>query len=141
MELLQAWRAWQPSRAPHVLAGDAGALERWKKKGGTVAVVHEDWRSASRAPDFEATSGDVRLHLGLLPMPFVGDLRNATTFLLLLNPGYGPTDYFGEFEVEEYRGALLDNLAQRRTPGVAPFLFLDPGGRLGPASLVPSGVA
>lgn len=58
-------------------------------------------------------------------MPFVGSLSRAKVFLLMLNPGLSPTDYFGEFEQPAYRSALQDNLAQKANRQF-PFLFLNP---------------
>jgi hypothetical protein len=46
--------------------------------------------------------------------------------VLLLNPGLGPHDYYGEYEVPSYREALLANLRQDFRLGATPFLFLDP---------------
>ena len=47
-------------------------------------------------------------------MPFVGDLQSADVFLVLLNPGLGPLDYYGEEKNEPgYREALLANLGVR----------------------------
>ncbi len=40
-----------------------------------------------------------------------------------MNPGPGPHDYYGEYEVPKYRAALLANLKQGPP---TPFLFLDP---------------
>jgi hypothetical protein len=89
-------------------------------------VTYRSWREASGAADFCAP-GDSRLHLGLLPQPFLGDVRRATIYTLLLNPGLGPDDYYGEYEVPEYRAALLANLKQTsRGASAIPFLFLYP---------------
>jgi hypothetical protein len=56
-------------------------------------------------------------------MPYLGNLRHARVFLVSLNPGLGPHDYFGEHRVVEYRSALLANLRQDRD---VRFPFLDP---------------
>lgn len=90
----------------------------------SASVTLRGWEEANKQDDF-CRPGDRRLHLGLLPMPFVGDLRRATTYLLLLNPGLSPTDYYGEYEVPAYRDALVRNLKQDHVAS-APFLFLDP---------------
>jgi len=63
--------------------------------------------------------------LGLIPQPFCGDLRHASVYVLSLNPGLGPTDYFGEYTVPAYRNTLLNNLKQESF-GAIPFFFLDP---------------
>jgi hypothetical protein len=60
------------------------------------------------------------LHLGLCPVPFVGSPSKATVFILMLNPGLSPGDYFAE-EQSAFRSALRTNLK-----GESEFLFLDP---------------
>lgn len=35
-------------------------------------------------------------HIGLLPMPYMGNLKQARVSLCALNPGLGPHDYVGE---------------------------------------------
>jgi len=84
-----------------------------------------NWQEAFRAPDFCAP-GDNKLHLSLLPQPFIGDVKNASIYILELNPGLGPSDYYGESEVPEYHDALLANLQQDFSKSDLPFLFLDP---------------
>ena len=56
------------------------------------------------------------LHLGLLPMPFAGRLDRADIFILLLNPGFRPSDYFAEFRDEAFRKAWSDNIRQETPP-------------------------
>ena len=86
--------------------------------------MYRSWREATRAPDF-CKSGDKRLHLGLIPIPFMGDMLNASIYVLMLNPGLGPGDYF-EYKVPSLRRALLANLRQERIPGVMPFVCQTP---------------
>jgi hypothetical protein len=121
MELLDSWAAYRPDSAPFVLPADRDVLE--SERSRKAIVIRRSWKEAASAPDFCA-QGDTRLHLGLLPMPFIGDLRTATIYILLLNPGLSPHDYYGESEVLSYREAVLANLAQ--SPRHEPFLFLDP---------------
>jgi hypothetical protein len=123
MNLLDAWAQFQPELPPFVLDDDRAQLPTNPASGS--CVVHKDWDSAIRATDF-CVPGDTRLHLGLLPIPFVGDLRRAKIYILLLNPGLGPHDYYGESEVPAYRNALLRNLKQSFRGRTIPFLFLDP---------------
>lgn len=104
-----------------MLPGDA----RIAKAGSESVVTLRSWREAYRARDF-CEPGDKRVHLGLIPQPFCGDVRRASVYILLLNPGLGPQDYYGEYEVQAYRKALLANLRQEWPRGVMPFTFLDP---------------
>ena len=123
MDLLTTWSSWRPPTGPpYVLDADRPVLQSARSQRSIVTVT--SWTAACEAPDF-AEPGDVRLHLGLLPMPFFGDLRTATIFALLLNPGLSPTDYYGEYEVPTYRHALLGNIAQS-LDAEYPFMFLDP---------------
>lgn len=87
--------------------------------------IHRSWAAATRAPDYCAP-GDTCLHLGLIPQPFVGNVLRASIYILLLNPGLSPDDYYGEYQVPAYRRALLANLKQRWRGETMPFIFLDP---------------
>jgi hypothetical protein len=109
--------------APFALDRDLHLLG--SERGSRSVVVHRSWREAWQAGDF-CSSSDTRLHLGLLPQPFFGDVRRASIYILLLNPGLGPSDYYGEYEVPEYRATLAANLKQKLGKGATPFLFLDP---------------
>ena len=70
--------------------------------------------------------GDPTLHLGLLPIPFAGNLSEADVFILLQNPGFRPSDYFSQFDDPDLVEALIANLRQGIPQGGFPFLFLDP---------------
>ena len=89
-----------------------------------MVAKYRSWRKATGAPDF-CKSDDKRLHLGLIPVPFLGDMLNASIYVLMLNPRLGPGDYF-EYKVPSLRRALIANLRQKRIPGVMPFVCLDP---------------
>ena len=120
MSLLREWRKWNPEDFPYVLDMDADVLESpsWRPS----VAKYRNWRKATRGPDF-GKSDDKRLHLGLIPVPFMGDMLNASIYVLMLNPGLGPGDYF-EYKVPSLRRALIANLRQKRK--VMPFVWLDP---------------
>lgn len=122
MNLLCEWRKWDPDNFPHVLHVDADVLECDSWKPGVVK--YGSWEKATGAADF-CKSGDRRLHLGLIPVPFMGDMLNASIYILMINPGLGPADYF-EYEVPSFQQALRANLRQEHRPGGIPFVFLDP---------------
>lgn len=123
MEFLHQWNAWRPGQPPFIFEGDRTWLSSVRSVRSTV--LKKSWKEAYSAEDF-GVPGDIRFHLGLLPQPFIGDLRTASVFLLLLNPGLGPDDYYGEHEVPEYRSAMLRNLRQDFSNKSTPFLMLDP---------------
>ncbi len=122
MNLLQEWANWKASKPPFVLDSDQAVLG--SERNARRIVTIESWPKAYRAADFCAPK-DSRLHLGLMPQPFLGDLRRASIYILGLNPGLGPGDYYAEYEVARFRRALLANLKQNKRRSF-PFLFLDP---------------
>jgi hypothetical protein len=123
MNLLSEWARWKPGKPPFVLEADRECLR--SARGDRDIAAFGSWRTAVADPNF-CKPNDTRLHLGLLPMPFIGDLRRASVYVLLLNPGWGPHDHYGEYEVPAYRKALLSNLKQTFSRAAIPFLFLDP---------------
>lgn len=107
---------------PYLLKGDETLL---KQRNSPLTVTRSSWDSFIADKDFGAT-GDTRFHLGLIPVPFAGNLRNAKIFVLLLNPGLEPNDYFGELRVPGCRERLIRNLRQEFIGVEYPFLYLDP---------------
>ncbi len=122
--LLDAWRKWNCGSHPFVLAGDEYLLVGPKSRA-LVAPPYSSWDALTQDSDF-GRSGDRRLHLDLVPVPFTGDVERAKVVLLLLNPGLEPGDYFGEFEVPGFRARLVDNLHQDFSKTEYPFVYLDP---------------
>ncbi len=123
MALLETWAQWNPIQPPFVLESDRDVLK--SDKSVRAVVAHDSWGKVVMQPDFCAP-GDRKLHLGLLPQPFCGDVLGANIYFLLLNPGVGPGDYYAEYEVPAFRATLLANLKQRFEKEATPFLFLDP---------------
>ncbi|MDZ4386582.1 MAG: hypothetical protein U0998_05090 [Moraxellaceae bacterium] len=124
MSLLKAWSCWQPSTAPFLLDADIPAFEKHLKPKN-LQVTLESWEAARDSNDF-CSPIDSRFHMGLLPQPFMGNVSNAKVYVLLLNPGLGPHDYYAEYQVTAYREALMRNLHQSFRSDDLPFLFLDP---------------
>ncbi len=124
MDLLSEWRKaagqWDAGPPPYILEADAGYLKSYP------TVTYHSWDEAWQAPDFFCPdrSKDRRLHLGLLPGPFVGDLLNAQIYVLMTNPGLELGDYV-EHEKTAFRSVLLANLKQEPLDSVLPFLCLD----------------
>jgi hypothetical protein len=121
--LLTAWSNWTEQGVPYILEEDRHVLE--SLRSSKAITTFTSWPEVYSAEDF-AAPGDTRLQLGLLPHPFCGDLKNAEIYILMLNPGYGPHDYYGEYEVPKYRQAVLANLKQIFNPDALPFFLLDP---------------
>jgi hypothetical protein len=115
-ELIRAWRKFEPSKPPYVLPSDRDVL---------LAYGHNksygSWERYIRDPNFLEQSSDLRLDL--LPVPYVGNLRTASIFFLLLNPGFSPVDYFAEYKVRAFKEAQIETLRQARD---CSFMGLDP---------------
>ncbi len=117
---LAVWSQWRPSSPPYFLPEDEPYLSALHEGAHSC---HASWTSYIRSFDF-ARRANTALHLGLLPQPYFGDPATARVVVLALNPGVGPHDYFGEYEVPAFRRALLrSRLRSGRRQG---FLFLDP---------------
>jgi hypothetical protein len=63
--------------------------------------------------------------LSLIPVPFVGDLREAEAIILMLNPGLDSQDIAWE-QNQHFRQALIGNLAQSFRDKSFPFFYLNP---------------
>ena len=120
-ELIEYWAALPRTEARFLHAADrdwlsaTGHLDKFLRP---VPLFPDDWV-------VEAMTSNVQL--GLLPVPFLGDLRKAEIIICLLNPGLEPGDFYAEQHVDEFRSALSRSLAQDFTADERyPFLFLDP---------------
>jgi hypothetical protein len=101
---------------------DRDVISRW---GEGAVAHHSQWSDVIRDPCFGADV-DRRLQLGLVPQPFMGNLRAAKVVIVLLNPGLGSADFHAEFEHSTFREALLQNLRGELAHSEFPFLFLEP---------------
>lgn len=118
-DLAAVWRELPLDKPPYVLPEDLTALSEDPSRLVTLASFE------AYIAECLQVHGDSRFHLGLLPQPWFGDLESATVFILMLNPGLNPGDYFSEYRVPSYRAALIDNLRQERGREF-PLLFMNP---------------
>ena len=119
-ELVDRWRACPLTDPPYVLPGDESAH-------GSRRTFHRysSFTDFIQSDAFGAT-GDTSLHLGLLPLPYLGDVTGASIYILLLNPGVCPDDYYAESHHPEYRDTVVRTLRQENRNAKYPFHFLDP---------------
>lgn len=123
LSLVEAWRGFSPCKGCNLLEGDERLLQ--PHKGRRLAHRCASFEEYIQDPDFTASDAR-RLHLGLLPVPFMGNLASARIFILMLNPGFDELDYFAEDSSREFRTALLDSLYQRIRPDDFPMVCLNP---------------
>ena len=121
-ELVQQWRQCQFRQAPFIFSRDK-ILDNLRDDR-RVVNIHKTFDGFIDSPDFGTTTK--QLHLGLLPMPYNGNLSRSDIFILLLNPGFGAGDYYVEQHSPEYRAAILRNIYQENEAEDYPFFFLDP---------------
>ena len=123
MSLLSEWsrasEQWNTGAGPYFLEADARFLENYKP-----GKYNSKDEARSALGCWEKEKKSKRLHLELLPIPFMGDLLNASIYVLMDNPGYNPCDHL-EFESPTFRQALLANLKQERLDGFQLFPYLD----------------
>ncbi len=116
VDLLKAWNDWEPGdSAPYVLDVDADELHsrRWQRR--TVAFTLEQAKEIVGIYGEEFS--DSRLHLGLYPVPFAGNLENASIYVLLANPSANIGSYKEQAEYRRQR-----QIGQESTEDLLTFL-------------------
>jgi len=127
-ELVDRWRSVVPEKLPYVLEQDRDILLRQN-----CGVVFDSYHSFISS-GYLFNPEDARFHFGLVPIPYIGDLSRARIFILMLNPGFKPMDYFAEYECKAYREIVWKNLHQRNDDQPFPFHYLDPRFAWGPGA-------
>ncbi len=117
--LIHGWRGCSFNSKPYLFPGDLALL----KNEESICVSRSfDEFIDSNFGSYSKTS----LHIGLLPIPYVGNLENASIYVLMSNPGLSYSDYYAEDNNPIYREALIRNIRQEFDPTDFPFLFLNP---------------
>ena len=119
--LLKTWQSLDLNKSPYILPGDKKILNESKTPISSIRDFidwHSDKDFGQRLPH--------ELQAGLLPVPFVGDLRKARVFLLTLNPGFEPLDLYSEDTNADFKKDLVHNLTQSSLDSEYPFLTLNP---------------
>lgn len=97
-ELVRQWRQCQFRQAPFILSHDT-ILDNLRDDQHVVST-HNNFDEFVDSADFGTTTN--QLHLGLLPMPYTGNLSGSDIFILMLNPGFVASDYYVEQHSPEY---------------------------------------
>lgn len=65
----------------------------------------------AHAASFEKeTALHKKLHVNLLPQPFIGNIRTSYVYILYGNPGFAPSDYKDELQNRAHQAACEQNL-------------------------------
>lgn len=123
-ELVNFWRRYSLAAPPFAHPDDLSKLRQGNNRRfiDTEPTNFDTFIAGPRFGDFV----DHRLHLSLLPVPYLGDLSRAKIVILLLNPGFAYADYWAETKWPAFRKRLEDNLQQSFKGVDFPFLGLDP---------------
>jgi hypothetical protein len=124
-DLVNFWKALDSKTAPFAHPEDLPILRSIKNGQLIDEEPKKTYRDFVEGVRF-ANSDDRRLELSLLPVPYTGDLKKADIIILLLNPGLGDSDYWGEFNVPSYRERIERTLRQDLDDAEYPFCYLDP---------------
>jgi len=119
-QLIDAWRTVDVCSRPIALRADLPLVA--DARHSFIFASYDEWLAGGGLEKAK----NPRFHLGLLPVPYIGDLKRATVFLLMLNPGFEPDDYFAESSMPSYRDAVIRNLRQEVHDCDYPFIYLDP---------------
>lgn len=114
-ELLAFWETYDYNQRDkvHPMDSELSAAER---------ICISSYEQYCQSPFYFQERGE--LHTGLIPIPFLGNVREAKIYFLLLNPGLSAQDYFDE-ERSEYKERMINTLQQRDFDEY-PFYALNP---------------
>ncbi|WP_420629809.1 SGNH/GDSL hydrolase family protein [Candidatus Leptofilum sp.] len=121
-KLIEGWRACKLDNSPYLFPGDEFLLEnKYQKYWQNISSFKEYIES----PEFGLKT-QKKLHLGLIPIPYIGDLKNATIFILMLNPDLAAGDFRAEEDNDSYKRTLIENLHQKNLDVKYPLFTLNP---------------
>lgn len=107
-DLISAWTGNDFDTPPYYYKDDKGYIP------SKYVVEFSNFRDFVQNIDNEHNNRNV-FHMGLFPLPYMGELRKAKIFLMMANPGFAPADYKAE-EGGNFKEALLQNLKQEFKP-------------------------
>ena len=116
MDLIKAWSYFDEKSRPYFLKEDKDVLLKEK-------FSKDVWKKQINNLDYLDPINKNEFQLGYLPSPFAGNLKKASIFILMLNPGFGPSDSYAENNDHKFRKAILASLKQTSN---AYFYPLDP---------------
>lgn len=91
-ELANFWKSFNPNQAPYVHPADWPFLEVANQKQLRLnrdPIYLTDTNHSGKLKEIDK----VKLQLGLLPNPYMGDLDNSKIFIFMLNPGFAEADF------------------------------------------------
>jgi hypothetical protein len=121
IELVEFWKSCNLTQPPYVHDTDRPHIDAARNIKVTLLRNHHEFIGHRTFGD----ENDSSLHLGLLPVPYRGNLSKADIFIIMLNPGLGLSDYQTEEDKEQNEQVRLI-LRQEFAKVEYPFLALNP---------------
>jgi len=118
-QLIEEWKGCELESGPYLLEGDKRLIQYPERY-----VYHKTFKEYIQSNDFGLSNA--KLHLGLIPIPYMGNLRDSSIFILMSNPGLSNIDYYGEQYNSDYKDGLKNNLRQENLDHQFPFVSLNP---------------
>jgi hypothetical protein len=119
--LVEYWKAFHPStEGLNVHPKD----REWLEKSNRAALRQAPLKTHGKYIASDRFGEDKDLHLSLLPLPYIGNLRDADVIIFLLNPGLSTADYYLE-QHDEFFAAAIRNIRQEKIEDY-PFIYLNP---------------
>jgi hypothetical protein len=118
-KLIEEWQKCNLELPPYLFPGD----DKLRKTNDKTSI-YLSFDKYIKSSEFGSSSSK-KLHLGLLPLPYLGNLAKASIFILMLNPGLSPCDYL-EQKFQDFRKTLIRNLKQENANDDYPFIYLNP---------------
>ncbi len=119
-EIIKYWSEFDQNKLDHVHIHDEDRKIDFKNKQIKDVINYHDFIHHEKF-------GNVKneLHFNLLPEPYVGDIKNATIYILLLNPGFSIADYYVESK-DDLRQSILNSIKQEFKDEEYPLIWLNP---------------
>jgi len=118
-QIIEQWRRCQLESGPYLLDGDKHLLKYRKKY-----VFYKTFNEFIQSEEFGLSNA--KFHLGLIPIPYMGNIQDSSIFILMSNPGLSNIDYHAEQYNAVYKDALKNNLRQENIDTRFPFVCLNP---------------
>lgn len=119
-EIIKYWSEFDPDKPDHIYIHD---------KDRKIDFRNKQIRDVKNYQDFihHEKFGNVKdeLHFNLLPEPYVGDIKSANIYVLLLNPGFSIADYYVESK-DDLRQSILNSIKQEFREEEYPLIWLNP---------------
>ena len=108
LRLIEYWDEAKLEASPFIHPRDSDELST--KIRHTPVYNMEEYKQAF----CDGTLENNKLHLTLLPQPYVGDLLNAKVVLLMANPGLDAFSFYIEDNYPDYQKAVIETIRQER---------------------------